>query len=110
MTVLEPLTTANSLGGSNNLGGAATAQISNNLKTEDTIDSVTSTMIKTSSMAYPSTTAFVPLKELNTSDLVVIGWVLWLVILVTLLGNFISLYATFNGRNFKVRLKVTIIF
>ena len=57
-----------------------------------------------------SESVFVPFKELSTSELVVIGWVLWLVILVTLLGNVISLYATFNGRNFKVRLKVTIIF
>ena len=42
------------------------------------------------------------LKTLTSSDLQAIGWVLWAVILITLLGNVCSFYAVFDRRNFKV--------
>ncbi|XP_063679813.1 uncharacterized protein LOC134815228 [Bolinopsis microptera] len=41
------------------------------------------------------------LKTLTSSDLQVIGWVLWAVIVITLLGNVCSFYAVFDRRNFK---------
>ena len=53
----------------------------------------------TSYMTY----TYSPLAELNAHQLVVIGWCLWVVIVMTLLGNLFSFYAVLDRRNFKVR-------
>ena len=65
-------------------------------------DMVTTDSAATTSSSYISTESGESLlKTLTSSDLQIIGWVLWVVIIITLFGNFCSFYAVFDYQNFK---------
>ena len=84
--------------------GPAVPEISNYTNNKDTIFD-TQTTITTFNTHSTSNFIAGPLKvkDLNANQVEVIGWCLWVVIVIALFGNFFSFYAVLDRPNFKVR-------
>ena len=86
--------------------GSATESEMINLSNKESAVFTTSTIGTSASFMTYSTSvggSLTALKDLNAHQLGVIGWCLWAVIVMTLLGNLFTFYAVLDRRNFKVR-------
>ena len=61
--------------------------------------SITSSFLPTTLSQPPE---MVPRKEITTDELEIVGYVLWAIIVLTLIGNFCSFYPVLHRSNFKV--------
>ena len=84
--------------------GTAVPEISNYTNNTDTIFDTQTTITAFNTHSTSNSIAGpLKVKDLNANQVEVIGWCLWVVIVIALFGNFFSFYAVLDRPNFKVR-------